>query len=245
MRTASTLAALAAVFVALPARAHIKMVTPADALVVDADGDPQKAGQCPTGTASNIVTTVRAGQTLTVAWTETIPHPGHFRISYARDRAAFTNPAFTGMCNATISPAGGAILFDGLFPHDNSVDNQMYSQAITIPNEPCEKCTLQVMQVMTDRASGCFYYHCMDLKVVSEMDGGPVEEIVPPSTTDGGTETDPEADPDDTTSPGSRRLRSTSESSGCGVSTHGGDYAVLGLLSAVGLSLVRRRRRAA
>src|SRR5688572_17728155 len=93
-RALATVAALAAIFVTARAEAHFTLEVPADALAVDEDGDPQKSAPCgsSTGPFSNKVTKVGPGTKLVVRWTETIPHPGHFRISIAKDASEFTNP---------------------------------------------------------------------------------------------------------------------------------------------------------
>src|SRR5262245_56269798 len=108
--------------------AHHKLVAPADWLVVDSlYGDPiggtQKTGPCGGGTQpTNTVTTVTVGQKLTVRWTETVGHPGHYRIGIAANRGAFVTPTAVVTNNdcksAPIqSPAVAPILMDGVYPH--------------------------------------------------------------------------------------------------------------------------------
>src|SRR5258708_6699057 len=85
-------------FVAIPAEAHFKLEAPADAIITDLQGDPQKAGPCTAGTASNIRTKVAAGSKLHIKINETIVHGGHYRISLAPNRASFVGavPVVTG-----------------------------------------------------------------------------------------------------------------------------------------------------
>jgi hypothetical protein len=67
------------------------------------------------------------------------------------------------------------VVADGLYAgHDTSGS---YSQEIIIPDMPCDKCTLQLTQFMQKHAPDCYYYHCMDLKIVAK----------PKPATDGGT----------------------------------------------------------
>src|SRR5262245_12925877 len=79
------------------ARAHIKLLSPTSALIEDDSGGPdQKTAPCGTGKASNIVTPLQAGQTLTIKWQETVVHPGHFRVALAlTDRSQLTDPVAT------------------------------------------------------------------------------------------------------------------------------------------------------
>src|SRR5262245_33858305 len=79
------------------AHAHIKLLKPASWVVEDVLGNPQKNAPCgpAAGAAAmmtGIVTSYRAGEEISVEWTETIPHPGHFRIALVEDRAQLKDP---------------------------------------------------------------------------------------------------------------------------------------------------------
>jgi MYXO-CTERM domain-containing protein len=182
LRLGAALIVLAApAFVPRAARAHIKMSAPTDWLVTNNEGDPQKVGPCGvdstvTYTASNKVTTVHTGDQLTVNWTETVPHDGHFRIALAiNSRDELTDPAVTTM-NADGTAAAVAIstaypiLADNLFPHmANQVSaGKAYTYTVTIPNTPCAKCTLQLLQFMANHPldPSYFYHHCADLTIL-------------------------------------------------------------------------------
>jgi uncharacterized protein (TIGR03382 family) len=144
---------LVAFFTAGAARAHIVLVsdggadTPKDfQLMTDAVGDPQKPTPCGgPGTATNIVTTFHAGQTITVTWVEAIAHSGHFRIAFApvapsaATATVLPDPVVTEYTDAmketasavAVTATGGSIstsgivLADNLFPH-------------CIAGDPCE-----------------------------------------------------------------------------------------------------------
>ena len=67
-----------------PADAHFILREPASWMSQGPLGDPQKQGPCgtgPGGTPTGSITAVQAGQTITVTITETIFHPGHYRIA--------------------------------------------------------------------------------------------------------------------------------------------------------------------
>jgi Lytic polysaccharide mono-oxygenase, cellulose-degrading len=173
--------ALAALSVSSPraAEAHIRLLEPASWAVEDAQGNPQKAGPCGgTGVQeTGAVTTFRAGQVITVAWQETVPHPGHFRISLARDRADLIDPVVQtangdGVSGNSISadimsPVAYPVLADNLFPRDSVPAPQPFSTTVTLPDETCENCTLQVIQFMAQHGPGYFYHHCANVNIVA------------------------------------------------------------------------------
>ena len=192
------LAALA--FSASPsAHAHIQLMNPPSWVVEGERGDPQKAGPCgDDGTAAvqktGTVTTFTAGETITVMWKETVGHPGHFRISLTKpgeDRSVLVDPVVetatgdgkTGdsISAATVSDGTGDVLKDKLFERTDVAANmpqpEPFMQDITLPNEPCEKCTLQVIQFMAKHGPGYFYHHCADIEIVAKsaaVDSGAV-----------------------------------------------------------------------
>src|SRR5215218_5879965 len=84
-----SLVAVALGLCAPDAGAHISLTSPAprDAML--------EAGPC--GTAGSVrgstVTTFKPGEKITVTWTETVDHPGHFRISFDDDgNDSFVDP---------------------------------------------------------------------------------------------------------------------------------------------------------
>jgi hypothetical protein len=165
-----------------PARAHFKLLAPPEWITVDGFGDPQKEGPCGTaaGTRSNMVTRVQAGAKLKLQWQETIGHPGHFRIAIAANRADLMGPDPVVVANdcksaAIQNPPVAPIIADGLFPRSVGMTGQMYEYEITVPNMVCDRCTLQVVQFMSQHPPSCFYYHCADLQITAAgaaSDGG-------------------------------------------------------------------------
>jgi hypothetical protein len=118
-----------------------------------------------------------AGETIMVEFEETIHHPGWFRISLDEDRSKFEDIKFTGAgCTYDIDSVPtmphGNVLVDGLAKDDNlGGSNRKFMEMVKIPEKPCEKCTLQVIQVMADTIHappGCIYYHCADIKIVAK-----------------------------------------------------------------------------
>lgn len=213
------------------AAAHISLISPAPRTT------SQKAGPC--GAAGSVrgsnITTLAPGATITVTWKETVDHPGHFRISFDGDGQDFIPPPDNSLTSTigTNAGAGVEVLVDPIMDvqGNNPAGGRTYTQEITLPNMECDNCTLQVIQLMTDKPpydantnanSNDIYYQCVDLKLTA---GAPDPDPTDPDPTDPDP-TDPEPmDPSD---------------DGGGCSTGGGAGLAFGALALVGL---RRRKR--
>jgi MYXO-CTERM domain-containing protein len=161
------------------ARAHFTLLEPESWIEEGLLGDPQKGGPCGPGpgqasTPTNAITTYEAGQKVMVKWEETIPHPGHFRIALAENRDDLVDPVieYDDSCNPT-SPIEFSdelpVLADNVHPRMQTAGTgPMFMHEITLPaGFTCEKCTLQVIQFMTQHDPSCYYYHCADIKIVA------------------------------------------------------------------------------
>ena len=177
---------------AVPAYAHIELDEP---LVRHSNGDNgdnaageiNKDGPCGLGGADDVrdearATTLRAGSELTVKWRETIGHTGRMRIAFAAE----------GQLQETFDANVLEELPDPSGSSGNIGDGIKWESTITLPAEPCDTCTLQVIQAMNGNTTGdvgtpsptSTYFQCADLKLVPEG-----VDIPPPPTddTDGGT----------------------------------------------------------
>ncbi len=113
----------------------------------------------------------RPGQTITIRYTETIGHPGNFRAAFAPTLADLDAPIGCGDIRPLGPDLGNAnmtILSDGLNLSPSANDAIMgcpnrigdrvatsgvaYTVEITLPNEECADCYLQMTQFMTDKA---------------------------------------------------------------------------------------------
>lgn len=169
------------------------------------------------------------GSKYTVKWTETIDHPGHFRISFSMNNGTdfVVPPTSTGTTMGMPTVLVDLIPdVQGNFP----IAGRPYTQEITLPNVECNNCTLQVIQLMTDKppyttdaASDDIYYQCADFILTNGAPPQP-DAGVPPAGGDAST-----------TDPGTGET-----SGGCNASGQGGSLAVAAGLVAV---LARRRRR--
>lgn len=144
---------------ATAAGAHITLSSPPPRHV------EQKLGPCgvgPNDARGPNVTTYQGGETIMVRWTETIDHPGHFRISFDADgHDDFADPA--AYDDFYSNPA---VLVDEI--PDQSGNQVMYEQAVTLPLMSCDNCTLQLIQMMTDKppyelGGNDLYYQCADI----------------------------------------------------------------------------------
>jgi hypothetical protein len=156
----SLLAALAVCFTANQAAAHIQLTCPVARYAYSASGI--KMGPCgaPTGKKSNMVTHLVAGQQLLVTFTETIYHPGFFRISLDPTGA----DTFPAISPTPENPVMSPVLADNILPHTSAVPGGKRMFVVTIPSTPCAKCTLQLTQFMMDNPTSG-YYECADVVV--------------------------------------------------------------------------------
>ena len=152
--------------VVLPAsaEAHIQLTSPPPRYAYDAAGI--KIGPCATGTATNMVTHLTAGQPLNVMFNETVAHPGFFRISL-NTTGADTFPAIS---STPENPVVAPVLADNVLFHASGGGGpRMFT--VTVPNVSCAKCTLQLTQFMSDNPTSG-YYQCADVTIDSSADGG-------------------------------------------------------------------------
>ncbi len=200
----------------------------------------QKAQHCGVDgqVRTNRVTTFSPGETITVTWLETVNHPGWYRIAFQPNGSVFgIPPASNGPAgNGTASnfptlnqegpDVGGSIVLKDRIP-DGTL-----TTTVTLPNVECANCTLQFIQVMTDKPlytvdalSDDIYFNCADITLSNGapmVDAGPVQPGA-----------DAGADP---MNPGG----SSDTSGGC--ATTGGTGLAAGL-SLLGLAIAGRRRR--
>lgn len=213
-----------AAFGAGDARAHIMLMSPT------ARYTDLKYGPCGRGgtmdVRTNNVTTFKPGETITVTWQETVPHPGHYRIAFDPNGQRFTDPS-----SFTDTAPRMYVLKDDIA---DKTGTQVYTDTVTLPNVECTNCTLQVMQVMTDKPpygdGNDLYYQCADLVLRADAPdmAGAADLATPPA-------------PADMSTPGMPGGAPTGCSAGAG-GTLGGT-SVLGLFGLALAGLGARRRR--
>ncbi|MBI1814884.1 MAG: hypothetical protein HYR72_07900 [Deltaproteobacteria bacterium] len=157
-----------AVALATPAAAHVGLRYPPSRY-----GDNVlKSGPCGIagGARTSHVTVLEPGASITVVWDEYVNHPGHFRLSFdAEGDNGFVDPKCLNGCSTT-SPkielySNDSVLLDGIA--DTPYGGVSGAQ-ITLPDIECDRCTLQLIQVMYDKPpyvtpGNDIYYQCADL----------------------------------------------------------------------------------
>jgi hypothetical protein len=169
VRVLSGLSALAVTAaLAVPAAAHLALRSPPSRY----GAGVLKVGPCGQagGARTDNVTELEPGATIEVVWDEYVNHPGHFRISFDVDGDDdFVDPACLSGCD-TRSPeierySNDTVLLDGIA---DTPEGGQSSASVTLPDVECDRCTLQVIQVMYDKPpyvtpGNDIYYQCADL----------------------------------------------------------------------------------
>lgn len=188
MKAVSRQSGLAAVFAVLAgtAQAHFALDAPATWLAQDEMGDPQKIAPCggsnaDGGTRTGAVTDVRGGELLRIAVTETVFHPGHYRVSLARRINWLPDDPVAVMKNTENGPRSDyaaidpdpkpPVLVDGLWASDVKREGLLETE-IRLPNIDCQGCFLQVIQFMENhpgvREGDFSYHHCAVLNITAD-----------------------------------------------------------------------------
>ena len=198
---ATLFASALAVGTGVVADAHFKLLEPASWIVENERGDPQKAAPCgadPKAEMSKALTPVKGGSALHLKVTETIYHPGHYRVALAvnsreelpPDPMTFERTTEKGprsVWGVIQSPPQLPVLADGLFPHyAKPASPQTFETDVQLPNITCPRCTLQVIQFMADHGynqpGGYSYHHCADLQNTADP-SKPIDKGWPAPTT--------------------------------------------------------------
>jgi len=170
---------------AASARAHFGIVTPpaADNATDGGKGPPP----CGPMADSNVVTPAQGGHPLALQVDEMVFHPGFYRVALA-----LNSPSELPPDNVVIDKQGNVlppdsiglsdtaeyeatamfpVLADHLWPHDTP-DQELFQTQLMLPNVSCDKCTLQVIEFMSNSNSnaggGYFYHHCANLKITAD-----------------------------------------------------------------------------
>jgi hypothetical protein len=195
MRT-SVAFAIGAIVLLAPsaATAHFVLLEPANSLVQDERGDPQKLAPCGgssngPGIPTNAITEARGGDMLHIKIREAVFHPGHYRVAMAvnsldelppdPETTKRDSPRGLVSVSAKIDPnPKPPLLADGLFVHtERPAPGSFWETDIRLPNINCDKCTLQVIQWMAEhrgRPAGALnpdgdysYHHCAHVKITA------------------------------------------------------------------------------
>ena len=207
-----------------PASGHTLMTNP----VPRNNNDGLKVGPCgnvaPTGTPMEL----EAGATMTIAWLETVDHPGYYRIAFSRvgdtgyDDNVLLDQIPDRLCDAPPCP---------------------YSAEVTLPDEECVDCSLQLIQYMGNGPPYSLYYSCADIALTA---AGPGNDAGPDAADAGPDQPLADAGADSVGSDAGIGEGATGAgvSGGCRAAA-GGERGALALaLACLALGLRRRRGRA-
>lgn len=150
------------------AHAHARWKPDSAVLKPRSNSDGLKTGPCGAVARTTTPAQFTPGQMVEVEWEETINHPGFYRI-------AFSLAGDTGFDSAVLYSAADTLGTETALPH-------RYKATITLPMQTCESCTLQLIQVMTDRTPPSNYYSCADIKIAATSGGDPVPAPAPVPT---------------------------------------------------------------
>ena len=129
--------------------------------------ESQKQGPCgATGSTRGPAQVFEPGETITVEWTETVEHVGHYRIAFDIDGEDFPLPN---------NPDDNfdVVLVDQIPDRNVNGADRTYSQEITFPDVECDNCTLQLIQIMTTNIPyNSFYFQCSDIQLGAGGGGG-------------------------------------------------------------------------
>jgi hypothetical protein len=164
-----------------PAAAHIDLLEPeARAHGTAARGDMQiddnsnlKSGPCGQVTSgrSARVATYEPGQTLTVRVREENAHVSYLRVALALDGESFPLRSEVPAAPETqeeVNAAEAALVGPGLLAvvrENSDTPGFVHEIEVTLPEATCQRCTLQVLQLMYDDPAAPYYFQCADLVI--------------------------------------------------------------------------------
>ncbi len=135
-------------FLATAAQAHVQLEEPRRRY------DDMKGAVCGRGGGNDGRTgnfhRFQPGETIPMAWTETIDHTGSFRVAFDDDGADRDDFDANVLYEQDDPPNDGGFRWDA---------------AVTLPDIECTNCTLQLIQVMTtgEANDNNTYFQCADL----------------------------------------------------------------------------------
>ncbi len=134
--------------VAPPAFAHIRLVQPKPRTTQALKVAP--CGGIPRTATPLLLTT---GAELEVVWDEFTEHPGYHRILFSMGGDRDFQVLADQIPDKVKPPTGSAA---------------RYSMRVTLPSVPCNTCTLQVIQVMTENPQNpSLYFACADIRLIA------------------------------------------------------------------------------
>ncbi len=113
--------------------------------------DDATASACP---AAYPTTELVAGSLVQITWKETVNHDGMFRLAIAP----------TPVDSVIKADLDAHVVYEKA--DTNTVAGNTITATITVPDQPCASCTLQLRQLMTGSAKP-YYWSCAAIKIVA------------------------------------------------------------------------------
>lgn len=160
------------------APAHIDLLYPEPRTSGRFSADVLDVGPCGSGglPRAERVSVFRPGETVSVAWDAFITHPGYFRLSFDVDgddsfSARPSMPGNPALDDPTrLPPNEGEIILDYVEDRAGALDHVEHE--VTLPGEPCQSCTLQLIQFAYGLPlREATYHQCADIV----LEGEPIE----------------------------------------------------------------------
>jgi hypothetical protein len=154
LRRSTTAAAplgLLALFLSVPseARAHASLVSPRPRV-----SQTLKTGPCGGIPRRGTPLIAHPGETIMVEWDEYVDHPGYYQILFSMGGDSDFRMLLDAIPDVEV-PVGQTRV--------------RYSAPVTLPDEPCEAGTLQLIQYMTENPDRPeLYFSCADVVIVAE-----------------------------------------------------------------------------
>jgi hypothetical protein len=239
------------------AEAHFILSAPPGVVANEGNGKGPPPCGPDTGAAAT-PTAVQGGKPLMIKVTETVGHPGFYRVALAlKSRTEFPVDNVVYDKNNKVLPPNGMpsgqsdhadfmnppvfpVLADNLFKHTDAPSGKVYMGTVDIPNVSCDRCILQVIEFMAQHGwngsaggasnGGYFYHHCAELKITPD----PALPIFDPAGTPDGGAPPVDAKPD-TGSTGAAGTTGAGGTAGNGTAGTGGGAA--GTTGAAGSSV--------
>lgn len=154
------------------AQAHIDIVLPESRYGPDMIKDAP-CGHPDNPPGENEPHVYQTGETITIVVDEFVAHEGHLRVAFAEnDEDIVTISGFDDFNNFP------GVLMDNI---EDPPGMKQFTLQVPMPDQECDNCTLQVIQVMYDGdgfQEDDLYYSCIDITLLDEV----------PSADDGGSD---------------------------------------------------------
>ena len=137
-------------------------------------------------------TALKAGEDYEITWFETIDHPSKYRLAFSKDETDTFDTILMDLDDFNDDSkdpkdlaAGEKQDIDGAVDRNNP---RRYTYTIKVPENLCDRCSIQLIQRMFDRDPPTNYYSCADIKVVpagsstDEPEVNPSPDIPEPPT---------------------------------------------------------------